>query len=252
VQSILRASLALVSRNVDSGTQREGLTESETIMTPGFCQAMARALLLALLPVALPATAQESRALYGPIPDDVWRSMQGRSWRAELPCAPREELVLMHVPYRDFNGATQSGRMIVARKVAAQVAEIFDDIYASGKFRIFQMRLVDDFDGSDDRSIAANNTSGFNCRTTDHGALSKHALGLAIDINPVQNPYREGAVTAPEAGRAYDAPQKRHSGVTGIILPGDVVTRAFARRGWSWGGNWRHTVDYQHFSYGGH
>lgn len=98
----------------------------------------------------------------------------------------------MHGPYRDFNRATQSGEMIVARKVAAQVTAIFDEIYASGKFRIFQMRLVDDVDGSDDRSIAANNASGFNCRTTDHGGHSKHAFGLAIDINPVQTPYREG------------------------------------------------------------
>jgi hypothetical protein len=201
---------------------------------------------------ALPATAQNLRARYGPIPDDVWGHMQGRSWRAELPCAQRKELVLMQVPYRDFNGVTQRGELVVAWKVAAQVAAVFDEIYSSGKFRIYQMRLIDDFEGSDDRSIAANNTSGFNCRTTDHGALSKHALGLAIDINPVQNPYREGAVTAPEAGKAYDEPQERHIGVTGMILEGDVVARAFARRGWSWGGRWRHTVDYQHFSYGGH
>lgn len=210
------------------------------------------ALLAALLSGPLPATAQNPRAHYGPIPDDVWRYMQGRSWRAELPCAQREELVLMQVPYRDFDGVTQRGELVVAQKVAAQVAAIFDEIYNSGKFRIYQMRLIDDFEGNDDRSIAANNTSGFNCRTTDHGALSKHALGLAIDINPVQNPYREGAVTAPEAGKAYDEPQERHVGVTGIILEGGVVTRAFARRGWSWGGRWRHTVDYQHFSYGGH
>jgi hypothetical protein len=68
----------------------------------------------------------------------------------------------------------------------------------------------------------------------------------------VQNPFREGDVTAPQAGRAYDEPRERRPGVTGIILDGDVVTRSFARRGWSWGGRWAHTVDYQHFSYGGH
>lgn len=144
------------------------------------------------------------------------------------------------------------GEMIVARQVADQVAAIFEEIYRSDKFRIAQMRLIDEFDGDDDKSIAANNTSGFNCRLTDHGGLSKHALGLAIDINPVQNPYREGSVTAPEAGRAYDEPQERMNGITGLIIDGDVVTRAFARRGWTWGGHWKHTIDYQHFSRGGH
>jgi hypothetical protein len=199
-----------------------------------------------------PAMAQTPRASYGPIPDELWGYMQGRSWRAGLPCATREELVLMHIPYRDFDGATRTGDLVVARRVATQVAAIFEEIHASGKFLIYQMRLIDDFGGDDDKSIANNNTSAFNCRTTDHGGLSKHALGLAIDINPVQNPYREGDVTAPQAGRAYDEPRERRLGVTGIILEGDVVTRAFARRGWSWGGRWTHTVDYQHFFYGGH
>lgn len=213
---------------------------------------------LALLPLAAAlvlcggARAEGPRARFGPIPDEVWSHMQGRSWRPGLPCATRDQLVLMQLPYRDFSGAPQLGAMIVARSVAAQVADIFEELYRSGRFRIAQMRLIDDFDGDDDKSIAANNTSGFNCRLTDHGGLSKHALGLAIDINPVQNPYREGAVTAPESGRAFDEPQERRPEITGLIVDGDVVTRAFARRGWSWGGRWKHTVDYQHFSYGGH
>jgi hypothetical protein len=198
------------------------------------------------------ARAEEARPQYGDIPDEVWRYMQGRSVRPGLPCATREQLVFMNVPYRDFEGTTRIGALIVARRVAAQVADIFEDIYRSDKFRIAQMRLIDDFDGDDDKSLAANNTSGFNCRLTDHGGLSKHALGLAIDINPVQNPYREGGLTAPEAGRAYDEPEERRAGIMGLIVDGDVVTRAFARRGWSWGGRWRHTIDYQHFSYGGH
>lgn len=192
------------------------------------------------------------QAQFGAIPDDVWRYMEGRSWRPNLPCARRDQLVLMQLPYRDYEGATRTGVMIVAREVAPQVAAIFEEIYRSGRFQIAQMRLIDDFDGDDDRSIAANNTSGFNCRLTDHGDLSKHALGLAIDINPVQNPYREGNLTAPEAGRSFDDPQERRKDVTGLIVDGDVVTRAFARRGWIWGGRWKHTIDYQHFSYGGH
>lgn len=198
------------------------------------------------------ARAENLRARYEAIPDEVWSYMQGRSWRPGLPCATREQLVLMRIPYLDYRGERRMGEMVVARAVADQVAAIFDEIYRSETFRIAQMRLIDDFDGDDDKSIAANNTSGFNCRLTDHGGLSKHALGLAIDINPVQNPYREGSLTAPEAGRSYDEPQERMKGIVGLIVDGDVVTRAFARRGWTWGGHWKHTIDYQHFSRGGH
>lgn len=68
---------------------------------------------------------------------------------------------------------------------------------------------------------------------------------MAVDINPIQNPYREGNVTSPQAGSAYDQPYKRRSDVVGIIVKGDVVTRAFARQGWRWGGDWKRTVDYQ-------
>jgi hypothetical protein len=208
-------------------------------------------LVAALILGSLAAKAETPHATFGPIPDNVWRDMQGRSWRPGLPCAQREDLVLMRIPYRDFQGGPRMGAMVVGRKVAPQVAAIFNEIYDGGKFRIYQMRLIDEFDGDDDKSIAANNTSGFNCRLTDHGGLSKHALGLAIDINPVQNPYREKNITASEAGRDYAQPYQRRSEIMGIIVEGDAVTRAFARRGWSWGGRWKHTVDYQHFFYDG-
>jgi hypothetical protein len=198
------------------------------------------------------ASAEGVKASYGPIPDGIWRNMQGKSWRAELPCPPKSELALLRIPYLDFQGITQIGPMIVAKSVAAKVAAIFQEIYDSKKFRIYRIALIDEYQGDDDKSMEANNTSAFNCRTTDRGAMSRHALGMAVDINPIQNPYREGRVTSPEAGRAYDQPYKRRSDIVGIILKGDVVTRAFARRGWSWGGNWKSTVDYQHFSSDGH
>ena len=178
--------------------------------------------------------------------------MQGRSWRAELPCPGREQLVLLKVPYLDFDGNSQTGSLIVARSAAKAVAAAFQEIYDSGKFQIYRISLIDEFDGDDARSMAANNTSAFNCRTTDRGAMSRHAYGMAVDINPVQNPYREGNLTEPEAGRAYDETRERRSDIVGIIFDGDVVTRAFARQGWCWGGRWKRSVDYQHFSNDGH
>jgi hypothetical protein len=198
------------------------------------------------------ASAKRVRVSVGPIPDQVWRDMQGKSWHAELPCPARSELALLRVPYLDFDGNTQVGSMIVAKRVATKVAAVFEEIYDSRKFRIYRMSLIDEFGGDDDRSMATNNTSAFNCRVTDRGAMSRHALGLAVDINPVQNPYREGDITAPEAGRPYDQPSKRNRDVVGIIVDGDVVTRAFARQGWRWGGRWKRSADYQHFSEDGH
>lgn len=116
------------------------------------------------------------------------------------------------------------------------------------------MQLVDDFGGGDDRSMAANNTSAYNCRrVAGTDAWSKHAYGAAIDINPVQNPYVTPTSTVPTAGRRYADIDR--SGDTqapdGVIREGDVVVRAFADIGWEWGGHWTGSKDYQHFSASG-
>ena len=99
--------------------------------------------------------------------------------------------------------------------------------------------LIDDYGASDDRSMAADNTSAFNCRrAAGSTSWSMHAYGRAIDINPRENPMILG-------GRAHP-PNAARSG-RGVIRRGDVVVRAFARVGWSWGGRWT-SPDYQHFS----
>jgi len=208
------------------------------------------AILFGLL-LAANSQAEDARVSVSPIPDDVWSYMQGRSWHAGRGCPQRTDLALLRIPYRDFEGRRQIGPMIVAKKVANKVATIFQEIYDSGAFRIYRIALVDDYGGDDDQSIAANNTSGFNCRATEGGGVSQHAFGLAIDINPVQNPYVAHGVTEPEAGKAYDAPEKRHPGMVGVIVKGYVVYKAFAKRGWRWGGEWARSRDYQHFSANG-
>jgi poly-gamma-glutamate synthesis protein (capsule biosynthesis protein) len=112
------------------------------------------------------------------------------------------------------------------------------------------MRLVDDFRGDDDLSMAANNTSGFNCRrVAGTDSWSAHAYGAAIDVNPVQNPYVTRSSVAPPAGSPFAAID-RSAGASvpvGGIRAGDVVVRAFARIGWEWGGSWPTSKDYQHF-----
>ena len=141
--------------------------------------------------------------------------------------------------------------MVVAREVAADVVAIFEELHEA-RFPIRRMRLVDAYDGVDDRSMAADNTSAYNCRTVaGSDTLSDHAYGRAIDINPVRNPYVTATGIAPPAGRAW-ADVDRSAGAQaapGVVVDGDVVVRAFTSRGWEWGGPWA-APDYQHLSAG--
>jgi hypothetical protein len=113
------------------------------------------------------------------------------------------------------------------------------------------MRPVSVYGGSDDRSAAADNTSAFNCRyavAAGPRRWSAHAYGDAIDLNTVENPYLEGSRVVPPAGRAYlDRSRYRR----GMAVAGGAAVRAFASVGWSWGGRWQATPDYQHFSRSG-
>ena len=94
-----------------------------------------------------------------------------------------------------------------------------------------------------------NNTGAFACRpTVGQTTFSQHAYGLAIDVNPFQNPYVKGDLVLPELSSAY---LDRGDVRAGMILPGDVVVDAFAAIGWEWGGDWRTLKDYQHFSQNG-
>ena len=214
--------------------------------------AMLAAAAMLVVTIPGPASAQPAaRGTWSPIPDRVWQAMQGKSWHKGLGCPGRERLALLTVPYLDFGGRPQTGQMIVSRSVAGNVLSAFASIMRSG-FRIRQMRLVHEFDGDDDRSMAANNTSGFNCRrVSGSNRLSDHAFGKAIDINPVQNPYVWRRGTQPPSGAAYDEPHERQNPHIGMIRKGDAVTRAFARIGWKWGGLWRNSKDFQHFSQSG-
>lgn len=194
------------------------------------------------------ASAESLRGTQGPIPDDTWQKMQGVSWHADLPCPQREGLRLLQVPYVDFKGETRTGEMIVAAEVADDMLDIFAEIHAAG-FPIQSIKPVYLFRGDDGFSMAANNTSAFNCRlVAGTSRLSQHALGKAIDINPVQNPYVQGRRTSPSAGVDYDEPHERRAGVKGVIVAEDAVVRAFRKRGWGWGGDWTSSKDYQHFS----
>lgn len=177
-------------------------------------------------------------------PDLVER--MAASWRPGCP-VPLEDLRYVTVTHHGFEGQVVQGELVVHADVADGIVGVFRALFDAG-YPIRSMRLVDDFGADDDASMAADNTSAFNCRAITGGTeWSEHAYGRAIDVNPVENPYVRGRHVAPPAGREFAERRAR----PGVILAGDAVVQAFAAAGWHWGGDWASPVDYQHFSVSG-
>lgn len=183
------------------------------------------------------------------IGDEVGRRMIGNGHDPDSCPVPPSDLRHLTVPYVGFDGQAHIGEMVIHADHATDVVEVFRKLYDE-RWPIQQMKLVSDYGGDDNRSMAANNTSGYNCRqVAGQDNWSDHAYGRAIDINPVQNPYLTGSDILPPGGRRYaDADRARSASPgPGVIHRGDVVISAFDRAGWTWGGAWN-PPDYQHFS----
>ncbi|MFC6092554.1 M15 family metallopeptidase [Saccharothrix lopnurensis] len=166
------------------------------------------------------------------------------SRREGCPVGP-DRLRLISLNFVGFDGAVHRGELVVNADLAVEVARVFADLYFA-RFPIQRMETIEKYDSDDDASMAANNTSAFNCRAITGGtAWSNHSYGRAIDINTVQNPYisRSGAVYPPNGAPYVDRTQD----VPGMIHAGDATERAFTTRGWTWGGFWDTPIDYQHF-----
>ena len=179
------------------------------------------------------------------IGDDVFKRIEGVSWKPGCP-AEIEDLRLLTITHVDFEGRSRTGELICHKNAAGDLLDIFRELYEMG-FPIDKIKLIDEYGADDLLSMEDNNTSAFNYRTVSGTAnLSRHAYGLAVDINPVQNPYTEdgGEYVSPESGRAY---LNRSDARPGMITRGDAVYNAFVSRGWFWGGDWKYQIDYQHF-----
>jgi hypothetical protein len=151
-----------------------------------------------------------------------------------------KDIVTLQIPHYDKDGKPVTGTLECNKSIAKDLQEIFAELYKA-KYRIESMRPASEYGGDDDKMMEANNTSCYNYRvmTGSKNKLSKHALGLAIDINPLYNPYVKGNIVKPEAGRKYAKnPQ---------IKKGDLIYRLFKKHGFKWGGEWRTLKDYQHF-----
>jgi hypothetical protein len=171
------------------------------------------------------------------------------SWRPGCPVPP-SGLRRIRLRYVGFDGMPHTGELVVNVRVVAQVKDVFRRLYAA-RFPIRSIRPIDVFHGSDPRSTAADNTSSFNCRTAvapGPKSWSMHAYGEAIDVNTVENPYIQNGRVTPANAKGF---ANRANVRPGMAVEGGVLVRAFAAVGWSWGGRWRPSPDYQHFSTNG-
>lgn len=179
------------------------------------------------------------------ISDAVFARMNGNSYGPDC-TVPLDDLRYVRVLHVDAGGVSHVGELVVNASVADEVRDIFRELYDKG-FPIRQMRLVDDYGGSDEDSCSDGNTSAFNFRNIPGtSVISNHSFGLAIDVNTFENPYyipEQGHLWPPEAAAYLD----RSLEDPYMIHPGDACYEAFVSRGWQWGGEWPTPKDYQHF-----
>ena len=182
------------------------------------------------------------------IPDSIFALMKGRSFKADC-TVPRSSLRYILCLHRDDGGRSIVGEMVVNKAMAKDVLEIFRQLYEAG-YPIERMRLIDYWDADDERAMTANNSSSFNFRFISHtNKVSKHGMGMAIDINPLYTPYTKTladgkTIVEAAAGKPYLDRQRKYKYK---IERGDLCFRLFSKYGFHWGGDWQSVKDYQHF-----
>jgi hypothetical protein len=176
--------------------------------------------------------------------DPAVRARMGATWSPACPVR-LADLRYLTVSFRGFDGRAHTGELVVNRRVADQVVSVFARLYRAA-FPIEEMRLVTTADLEAHPTGDGNNTAAFVCRAArQQRRWSAHAYGLAVDVDPFQNPYARGDLVLPELASSY---LDRGRARPGMIRPGDVVTSTFAGIGWTWGGTWRSPTDLMHFS----
>ena len=204
---------------------------------------------------ASPRASARVAARTAPVPAFRWSSRRitvpelGSSWHPGCPVGAAS-LRALTVTFWGFDRAAHTGTLVVNASAVAAMTSALRRMYA-GRFPIRRIVPVSAYGGDDNKSMAADNTSAFNCRyAVSNGpkSWSMHAYGLAIDINTVENPYTLDGKVRPPSGAPYtDRSRVR----PGMIVRGSTPVLAFSAVGWGWGGNWSSSPDYQHFSSNG-
>lgn len=196
----------------------------------------------------LPRPVEPFAAQVGELDDATFARMRGCSWHDDPRCPGRADLARITVRHVDLAGRAVDGELVVARALAGETVALFARLYAIG-FPLRRVELVDAHAADDDRSMAADNTSAFNFRViAGTNILSQHARGVAIDLNPVENPmiWPGGQRFVPPGGADFLDRRRLRPGM--IVRPGPV-TAIFDELGWEWGGDWKHVADLHHIAF---
>jgi hypothetical protein len=192
-----------------------------------------------------PPTDGTFHSTIAPVPAEV---LARSTWQASCPVTSGQ-LRYLTMSFWGFDDKPHTGEMIVNARVASAVPKVFAQLYAQ-HFPIEEMRVAGVAEMTAHPTGDGNDTTAFVCRpAVGLTTWSAHASGLAIDVNPFCNPYREGTLVVPELASAY---LNRSDVRPGMVLPGDAAVRAFAAVGWTWGGSWTSPKDLMHFTANGH
>lgn len=183
-----------------------------------------------------------------PISDEVFARMRGKSYPDGCRVS-RSSLRYVRLLHHDLDGKIRMGELVCNKQIASDVLSVFRTLYDEG-YAIHSVRLIDDYGADDERSMRANNTSCF-CYREVKGSrkLSAHAMGMAVDLNPLYNPccrkLRNGKLSVQPSGGEKYCDREGHYPYK--ITREDLAYRLFVGRGFRWGGAWRTVKDYQHF-----
>ncbi len=190
---------------------------------------------------------EDSQFYITEITDELFAKMQGKSYKDNC-TVPRKDLRYIHVLHKDLDGETKEGEMVVNQFIAEDVLEILKELYKAD-YPIEKIRLIDEYDASDEMSMRDNNSSSFNFRFISYTTtVSKHGKGLAVDINTLYNPYVKmvnGSLSV-EPATAVEYTD-RNKDFRCKIDHNDLCYKLFTEHGFEWGGDWESAKDYQHF-----
>lgn len=254
------------SENTATENLQNNITESiSVVLTPTPTPSTLIGAMLNADTVIDQRTTYEDNFYYEPLSENLKRYITGISYPAvtldTVTGSPTEELAItydelcyLHILHYDFAGNPAEGELICNKAIAQDLVEIFYELYLN-EYQLEKVKLIDEYNGDDTASMEDNNTSCFNYRVVPNStSLSKHALGLALDINPLYNPYitykkdDTGQIVSenvsPENGTAY---ADRSASFPYKIDENDLCYKLFTEHGFTWGGNWNSSKDYQHF-----
>jgi hypothetical protein len=156
-----------------------------------------------------------------------------------------QDLSVVNIPYWGLDHQTHQGKLIIHKSIQQEMTQIFKTLYIS-HFPIAKIKPLEDYHFDEKKALEDNDTFGYSCRrmTGNNHKFSKHAYGLAVDINPVFNPYIKNNIILPSNSVAYLV---RDLHRPGMILPESNIVETFKKYGWQWGGDWHSLKDYQHF-----